>query len=123
MKLWLLLVLGLFFVMSYALRYLLMEEVQWVGICVADSMLWQCDVRALLGWLIHFQVLSLAALLLAVFACYQRHSAGVWLARCALCAAIPALVLYSATWASVAVVVAGLRLMRYEDVEKFTAPD
>lgn len=97
---------------SYGVRYGLMEDGQWVGLCAEPSAYWQCQVRSLLGLGIHFRVIAWTALGLAVLAQVVRSKAGWWLAVLALVAGIPALVLYTASLAVFAVVLAGLRLVR-----------
>ena len=103
----LLLFLPLWLAASYGVRYGLMEDAQWVGLCAAPGAFWQCQVRSLLGLGIHFQVIAWSGLGLALIA-----QAGRWLAGAALVFAIPALVLYTASIAVFAVVLAGLRLVR-----------
>ena len=83
----LLLFLPLWLAASYGVRYGLMEDAQWVGLCAAPGAFWQCQVRSLLGLGIHFQVIAWSGLGLA-------------------------LVLYTASIAVFAVVLAGLRLVR-----------
>lgn len=97
---------------SYGVRYGLMEDGQWVGLCAEPGAYWQCQVRSLLGLGIHFRVIAWTALGLAVVAQVVRGKAGWWLAVLALVAGIPALVLYTASLAVFAVVLAGLRLVR-----------
>lgn len=109
---WLLLVVPLLLAGSYAVRFALMEEASWVGVCAQQADVWQCQVRALLGWLIHFRVIAAAALLAAVLGFLLPRAAGWWLALAGLLLAVPALVLYSASLAVFAVVLAGLRLVR-----------
>lgn len=97
---------------SYGVRYQLMEAGQWVGLCAGPGDHWQCQVRALLGLTIHFQVLAWSGIGLALVAQFAAGRAGWWLAVLALLFAIPALVLYTASIAVFAVVLAGLRLVR-----------
>lgn len=54
----LLLFLGLWLAASYGVRYGLMEDGQWVGLCTLPAAYWQCEVRSLLGLGIHHQVLD-----------------------------------------------------------------
>jgi hypothetical protein len=108
----LLLFLALWLAASYGVRYGLMEDGQWVGLCSAPGEYWQCQVRALLGLGIHFQVLVWAGLGLALLAQLVPGRAGWWLAVLGLVFGVPALVLYTASIAVFAVVLAGLRLVR-----------
>ncbi|MFZ3154349.1 hypothetical protein [Pseudomonas sp.] len=98
--------------LSLALRYQLMEGAQWVGLCVDAPQQLACLVRTSLGWLIHFRVLAWAALLCAVFAFVLPGVWGKRLAVPALLLGLPALVLYSASLAVLAVVLALLRWVR-----------
>lgn len=97
---------------SYGLRYGLMEDVQWVGICVDEASKWQCQVRSRLGLMIHFGVFGWGALAAAGFAFFVPRQAGRALAVVGLILGILALVLYTASLAVFAVVIAGLRLVR-----------
>lgn len=106
------LLLALWLAASYGVRYGLMEEGQWVGLCAEAGRYWQCQARALLGLAIHHQVLAWAGLGLALVALLLSGRAGTWLAGLALVFAVPALVLYTASIAVFAVVLAGLRLVR-----------
>lgn len=108
----LLIVLALWLAAAYGLRFALMEDSQWVGICVDQAQRWECQVRDGLGLLIHFRVIALAGLIGAVLAFVVPGRAGWWLAVAALVFALPALVLYSASLAVFAVVIAALRLVR-----------
>ncbi|HSX71934.1 MAG TPA: hypothetical protein VLF16_13480 [Pseudomonas sp.] len=110
----LLLVLPLWLAASYGVRFALMEDSQWVGTCVEQAARWECQARAGLGYLIHFRVISWTALVLAVLAFVVPGKAGRVLAGLALFFGIPALVLYSASLAVFALVLAGLRLVRAE---------
>ena len=98
--------------LSLVLRYQLMENDRWVGLCVAEPERLGCQLRALLGWLIHFRVLAWAALLCAVLALVLPGVWGKRLAVPALLLGLPALVLYSASLAVFAVVLALLRWVR-----------
>ncbi|WP_442112897.1 hypothetical protein [Pseudomonas sp. NUPR-001] len=108
----LLLFLPLWLAASYGVRYGLMEDAQWVGICAEQAQVWQCQARSTLGLLIHFRVIAWTALGLALLAQVIPARAGWRLAVLALVFGIPALVLYSASIAVFVVVLAGLRLVR-----------
>ncbi|WP_397449251.1 hypothetical protein [Pseudomonas sp. NA-150] len=108
----LLIALPLWLAASYGLRYSLMEDAKWVGICANDALDWQCQMRSGLGWMIHFGTIAWAALLTSVIAFCVPGRGGWGLAVLALLIGIPALVLYSANMAVFAVVIAGLRLVR-----------
>lgn len=108
----LLMFLALWLAASYGVRYGLMEDGQWVGLCTVPGDHWQCQVRALLGLGIHFQLMAWAGLGLALFAQLITGRVGWWLAVLALVFGIPALVLYTASIAVFVVVLAGLRLVR-----------
>ena len=97
---------------SYGVRYGLMEDGRWVGLCAVPAEHWQCQVRATLGLWIHFQWIGWSALALAVISQLVSGRAGKWVAALALLAGLPALVLYTASLAVFAVVLAGLRLVR-----------
>ncbi|MFK3969406.1 hypothetical protein ACI2KS_01565 [Pseudomonas sp. NPDC087358] len=105
-------VLALWLAASYGLRYGLMEDVQWVGLCSEDALKWQCQVRSNLGLLIHFGVFGWGALLASVIAFFVPRGAGRVLAVIGLLLGMLSLVLYSASLAVFAVVIAGLRLVR-----------
>lgn len=108
----LLLILPLWLAASYGVRFALMEDTQWVGLCVDEAARWECQVRASLGLLIHFRVIAWSALALAVIAFVAPGRIGRGLAVLALLFGLPALVLYSASLAVFAVVIAALRLVR-----------
>ncbi|MFJ3484212.1 hypothetical protein ACIPL1_12645 [Pseudomonas sp. NPDC090202] len=97
---------------AYGLRYGLMEDVQWVGLCADEASKWQCQVRSNLGLLIHFGVFGWGALVASLAGFLVRHRAGRWLAAIGLALGVLSLVLYSASLAVFAVVIAGLRLVR-----------
>lgn len=97
---------------SYGLRYGLMEDPQWVGTCVAEAARWECQLRANLGWLIHFRVMGWVAVVLSIIAFCVSGRVGRALAVLALLFGLPALALYNASLAVFAVVIAGLRLVR-----------
>ncbi|MDF0729918.1 hypothetical protein P0Y43_04130 [Pseudomonas entomophila] len=108
----LLVLLPLWLAASYGVRYGLMEDGQWVGLCAGAEAHWQCQVRSLLGLGIHFQVIAWAALAVAVLCQVVPGRAGWWLAVLGLLFGVPALVLYTASIAVFALVLAGLRLVR-----------
>lgn len=108
----LVLFIGLWLAASYGVRYGLMEDGQWVGLCTVPTAFWQCEVRALLGLGIHHQVMAWGGLGLALLAQLFAGRCGWWLAVLALVFAVPALVLYTASIAVFALVLAGLRLVR-----------
>ncbi|MBA6065503.1 MULTISPECIES: hypothetical protein [Pseudomonas] len=108
----LLLFLPLWLAASYGLRYGLMEDARWVGLCSVPGEVWQCQARSLLGLGIHFQAIAWGALGLALLSQLTPGRGGWWLAALALLFGIPALVLYTASIAVFAVVLAGLRLVR-----------
>lgn len=96
----------------YGVRYGLMENTRWVGACLDDAGLWQCQVRSGLGLMIHFGVIAWGGLGLAVLGFLLPGRAGRVLAGLALIPGIMALILYTASVAVFAVVIAGLRLVR-----------
>lgn len=108
----LLVFIALWLAASYGVRYGLMEDGQWVGLCAEPGAYWQCQARSALGLGIHFRVIAWSALALALIAQVVPRKAGWWLAVVALGFGIPALVLYTASLAVFAVVLAGLRLVR-----------
>ncbi|WP_426150089.1 hypothetical protein [Pseudomonas sp. DC3000-4b1] len=107
-----LLLLGLWVGAAYAVRYGLMEHTAWIGRCAADPDAWACQARAGLGLMIHWGVLPWAGLLLAGLGWALDGRRGRWSAALGLASAIPGLVLYTASLAAVAVVLAGLRIVR-----------
>ncbi|MFC5697290.1 hypothetical protein ACFPU0_17200 [Pseudomonas sp. GCM10022186] len=108
----LLILLPLWLAASYGVRFALMEDGQWVGLCVDQAERWECQVRAGLGLLIHFRIIAWIALVAALAAFFVRGRPGWRLALLALLFALPALVLYTASLAVFACVIAGLRLVR-----------
>ncbi len=110
---WLIFVLlSIWMAACYGLRYELMENTHWVNVCDGSTQLLACDVRKTLGLMIHFGVLAWGALGLALVAWLSSGRVGATLAWVALAAALPALVLYTATAASFALLIAALRLTR-----------
>ncbi|NWB85669.1 hypothetical protein [Pseudomonas gingeri] len=108
----LLIVLPLWLAASYGVRYGLMEDGQWVGLCLDEASRWQCQARSNLGWLIHFKALGWTALVAALLAFVAPGRLGRALAVLALLAGFPALALYNTSLAVFALVMAGLRLVR-----------
>ncbi|WP_028696905.1 hypothetical protein [Pseudomonas cremoricolorata] len=106
------LALGLLLAASYGVRYGLMEDARWVGLCSTPDAYWQCQARSWLGLTIHFQTLGWLALGSGVLAQLIRGRGGRLLGGLALLLGIPALVLYTASLAVFAVVLGGLRLVR-----------
>ncbi len=104
--------LALWLALVYGLRYGLMEDVQWVGLCADDALKWQCVVRSNLGLLIHFGVFGWGALVTSLIAFFVPNKAGRVLAGVGLMLGVLSLVLYTASLAVFAVVIAGLRLVR-----------
>ncbi|MET0377549.1 MAG: hypothetical protein ABW049_01055 [Spongiibacteraceae bacterium] len=110
---WLIFVLlSIWLAACYGLRYGLMENTHWVNVCDGTTQLLACDVRKTMGLVIHFGMLSSGALALALAAWLMRGHIGTKLAWVALVLALPALVLYTATAASFALLIAALRLTR-----------
>lgn len=97
---------------SYGVRFALMEDARWVGLCLEQAARWECQARAGLGYLIHFRVIAWGALIVALLAFVAPGKVGRALAVLALLLGLPALVLYSASLAVFALVLAGLRLVR-----------
>ncbi|MDY7561160.1 hypothetical protein QN382_18935 [Pseudomonas sp. 10B1] len=108
----LLIILPLWFAASYGVRFSLMEDARWVGICANEALDWQCQVRSNLGLIIHFGTLGWAALITSLIALFLPGRVGWAMAVLAMLFGIAALVLYSASLAVFAVVIAGLRLVR-----------
>ncbi|WP_338490250.1 hypothetical protein VRB78_07905 [Pseudomonas trivialis] len=108
----LLIALPLWLAASYGARYGFVEDAQWVGLCADEASRWECQVRSNLGLMIHFQVLGWLTLVPAVLAFFVPGRAGLGLALLALLFGVPALVLYNASFAVFALVIAGLRLVR-----------
>lgn len=108
----LLIALPLWLAASYGLRYGLMEDSQWVGVCVDEALRWECQARSTLGLMIHFRVFGWAALAAAVIGFVVPGRGGWVLALLAMLLGFPALALYNATLAVFALVIAALRLVR-----------
>lgn len=113
MPLWIGLALLLLWVLlSYGVRYGLMESTQWLAACVDDPGRWQCRARSQLGLMIYLGVIGWSALGFAVLGFVLPGRAGKWLAGVGLVIGAPGLALYSASLSVFAVVIAGLRLVR-----------
>lgn len=97
---------------GFGLRYGLMENDRWVGLCGGDATLLACQARHGLGLLIHFGVLAWASLISALLAVLLPGRSGALLAGLAAPLAIVALVLYTASVGAIALVLALLRLAR-----------
>jgi uncharacterized Tic20 family protein len=110
---WLLLLcLSFWLVACYGLRFGFMEDAQWVGVCTDSAGLWQCQLRSALGLMIHWQLLPWLALLAALPGFLLAGRVGQVLATIGLFFALPALILYTASLAVFALVIAALRLVR-----------
>lgn len=96
----------------YALRYLLMENTRWVELCDGASTDGWCRIRSGLGLVIHFQVLPVIALALALPAFVLRDRPGRALAWAGLLVSLPALALYTVTPAVFSLLLSLLRLVR-----------
>jgi hypothetical protein len=108
----LLILLPLWLGASYGVRFALMEDGQWVGLCVEEAQRWECQARAGLGLLIHFRLIAWIGLGAALVGFFVPGRLGWGLSLLALLFALPALVLYTASLAVFACVIAGLRLVR-----------
>ncbi len=108
----LLLVVPLCFAASYYVRYAVIEEASWVALCQQQAASWICQLRSELGVWLYFQVLAWLALLCVVLAWLLPRTLGWWIGLLALLFAIPGVVLYSASLAAIALVLATLRLVR-----------
>lgn len=112
LPLFLLLLLSLWLAACYGLRFAFMEDSQWVGICAEAAGRWECQLRSGLGLIIHWRLLAWAALLSALLGFFAPGRIGMLLAALGLFLALPALVLYTASVAVFALVIAALRLVR-----------
>lgn len=106
--------LGVWLGACYGLRFGLMENAHWVEVCDGKRAMAMCDARAALGLVIHFRLLSWAALLCTIPAFFIRGTNGIKLAWLGLFITAPALVLYTVTPAVFAALIAALRLVRDE---------
>lgn len=104
--------LAVWVLLSYGVRYGLMESTQWVAACVDDKTQWQCQARSSLGMMIYLGVIGWSALGSALLGFVLPGRAGRWLAVLGLVIGVPGLVLYSASLSVFAVVIAALRLVR-----------
>lgn len=105
-------VLALWTAGAYGVRYGLMENLRWLEACADDAGLLACQARSALGWLIHFRVIAWVSFISAAAAFVLPARSAKVSAWLGLAAGVPALVLYSASLATFAVVLAGLRLVR-----------
>lgn len=112
LPLFLLLLLSLWLAACYGLRFAFMEDGQWVGVCAEAADRWECQLRSGMGLMIHWRLLAWAALLSAVLGFFVPGRVGTVLAAIGLFLALPALVLYTASLAVFALVIAALRLIR-----------
>lgn len=94
---------------AYGVRYGLMEHTAWVGACAADPKQTACQVKAGMGLMIHWNVLPLAGLVLALGGWLLRGVRGQRVAVMGLAFALPGLVLYTTSLAGVVVMLAALR--------------
>lgn len=106
--------LGIWLGVCYGVRFQVMENSHWVAVCDGKSAIAMCDVRALLGRIIHLRALVWIALLCAIPAFFIRGVIGRKLAWIGLFATAPALVLYTVTPAVFSALIAALRLVRNE---------
>lgn len=97
---------------SYGLRFSLMEDANWVALCVEQPANIGCRLRDLFGLLIHLSVFAWIALACAALSFCLRGRAGWWMACLAVFFGVPALVLYTTSLAALALVAAALRLVR-----------
>jgi hypothetical protein len=95
-----------------ALRYGFMQDARWVGACADDPAHWACRFRSAVGLTIHFRLLAWVALAAALLGFIMPGAGGRRLALFGMLFALPALVLYTASLAGFAVVLAALRLVR-----------
>lgn len=108
----LLLLLSLWLAACYGLRFAFMEDGQWLGICTEAAGRWECQLRSALGLMVHWRVLAWLALITALLGFFAPGRIGMSLATIGLFFALPALVLYTASLAVFALVIAALRLIR-----------
>ena len=108
----LLLCLAVWLAACYGVRFAFMEDNQWVGVCAESAGVWQCQLRSALGLMIHWRVLAWLALLPALLGFFWPGRLGYVLAAVGVFFALPAVVLYTASLAVFALVIAALRLVR-----------
>lgn len=115
-----LLLLAAWIAAAYGVRYGLMEHTAWVGACAAEPERLACEARAGMGQMIHWNVLPLAGLLLALGGWFSQGTRGRALAGSGLVLALPGLVLYTTSLAGVVVMLAALRCVHVgqEPVER-----
>jgi hypothetical protein len=106
--------LALWMAASYAARFYLMENVDWLEICDQTPERIECGLRSGLGLTVHFGVLAWGAIVLALPAFFLKGVVGRAMAWTALLFAIPALALYTVTLAAFALLLCALRLVRDE---------
>lgn len=95
--------------MAAAIRYGILEnEAQDLRCREGISSFW-CSVRSATGWAIHYQLFGLMGLFLGIAGCLPRLR---WLAYPGLLLAGCGLLIYNATYAAVAVVIALLAALR-----------
>ncbi|MBA1288826.1 hypothetical protein [Pseudomonas japonica] len=104
-----LLLLAAWIAVAYGVRYGLMENTAWVGACAADPAQIACQAKAGMGLMIHWNVLPLAGLVLALGGWLLRGARGQLVALMGLVFALPGLVLYTTSLAGVVVMLAALR--------------
>lgn len=107
-----LLALGGWVAMAYAVRYGLMEHTAWVGACASAPQQLACQARAGMGQMIHWNVWPLLGLVATVAAWLLTGPPGRYLATLGVALAIPGLVLYTTSLAGAVVVAAGLRAVK-----------
>ncbi len=95
--------------LALAVRYAILENAAQELMCREGGHSGWCAVRSWLGWSIYHQLLGLGALVLGVGAWLARSR---WAALAGLLLAGCGLLLYNATWAGVAAIVALLAALR-----------
>lgn len=98
----------------YVVRFYLMENTHWVEVCDGKTPIALCDVRSMIGVVIHLKVLAALALIFSVPAFFIGGRGGRVLAWAGLFLTAPALALYTVTLAVFALLIAALRLVRSE---------
>jgi hypothetical protein len=97
---------------SYGVRYGLMEDDRWVGLCAGEAQALACQARHGLGLLVYHGVLAWTSIISALLAVLLPGRSGVVLALLAAVLGIAALVLYTASVGAMALVLGLLRLAR-----------